>query len=50
MSRKGNALGNRLGLSKDWISQFGFTQQGENVKNFIFIRQLIINFLEKFHI
>lgn len=47
MSRKGHAIGNRLGISKDWVSHFGSFKVGENIKKSFFIRQWLINMLSK---
>ena len=50
MSRKGNAIGNRLGISKEWITQYGFWRQDEQFKKSFFIQKIITNYLEKFSI
>lgn len=50
MSRKGHAIGNRLGISKDWVSHFGSFKYGENLKKSFFIQQWLINTLEKLSI
>lgn len=50
MSRKGNAIGNRLGISKDWKLHFGNFKVGNNLKKSFFIQQWLINNLEKLSI
>ena len=50
MSRKGHAIGNRLGISKDWLSHFSSFKYSNNLKKSFFIQQWLINSLEKLSI
>ena len=50
MSRKGHAIGNRLGISKDWLSHYSSFKYSNNLKKSFFIQQWLINSLEKLSI
>ena len=48
MSQIGDTIGNRLGISKEWESEFGLYNYKENLKNVLFFRGFITKIFKRF--
>lgn len=50
MSQEHSVIGNRLGISKDWLSDFGFYNYRENLKESLYIRECVLRRAIRFNL